>query len=518
MTPFFKGMFPQVVDEEQAEQLMSEVEQPMAPVTITDPAKTIPNTTIAQVLAQNARQPAAEPMDESVEELESEEVEAVLPKQNRPAIEKLEAKKEASAEPVKSMFPNLSEIDLSRLKDAQESRRSGDRSALLARAGEQAITAMTKFRGGDYKGDDSLAKYFEQKGGRGVEELGEEQKFTSQEMKNISDKMDLGNEQQLNDPTSGISELYRQVAAKRGYQVPPNISAKQLEKMLPTIKSLAEREKKNYRFERVTGPDGSVRLMAFDAENPTSKIDLGQAGFAQDTRVDPRTGELITINKASGSARDLTTPGEVADQQPPADLTEGASVQPTPSAFQRLNVNQRKAVDTLQKQFATEAKDEISAIANVDGALELVNLAMTNPTALSSAKAQIARLFEKGVMTDADVERYTVNNGIANKFMDAANEMMSGTITADKARLLKETLQAVAKIKQKSLSARARQKASILTARGDVQATPDELAPLIYSSGGGAQKSPVKKQYSKSRNQTRVVYSDGSTEILEGKQ
>lgn len=425
---------------------------------------------------------------------------------------------------------SVPELDvMEKLKRAQDLREQGQLASLFTNIRHNFEEASTP----GFKADKTFVPALEKYMGQDVENIKETQTTESNDLKIQSDKIDFNDEKAKADPNSDVSLIYKNVLGKfLGPNIAAqaqNLNASQLEKLLPNLKSMAEKEGSDFAFERIVGPDGTVRLVAINKAKPSDIRDIGAAGYAYQSKINTRTGDFDIFNPSAGIFQSMLSPGtSQITQQSQAPVTD-KEIPKSAQLYQTLNPNQRKAADTLQKQFSTESKDEMKALASVQGVLDFgVDLATKDPIARAQLGTRVARIFEKGVLTDDDVKRYIVRMGIADRVIDAFKDYESGTITKEKANLIKNTLREVSKELSSTLEKRALEKSKIFENKYGIPA--DEFKPFIFGGSDilrGVNKQPakktgnkqvVKKQYSKSRNQTKIMYSDGFEEILDGQQ
>lgn len=197
---------------------------------------------------------------------------------------------------------------------------------------------------------------------------------------------------------------------------------------------------------------------------------VGEHGYAPQTRYDPYTGELVQIGSA-GTRNSISRSGTLSTpEETPTESVE---------QYSKLNPNQRKAVEKLRDEFATETKDVRNALGSMKGADNMIDLATTNPNASSSLGALVAKIMESGGrLTDQDVVRYTNREGIATKLQDLALKWETGTISPEKARDIKETLTTYSEALRKSLSQRAIEKSKVMESTYGIK--PETVAPVVF--------------------------------------
>jgi hypothetical protein len=134
--------------------------------------------------------------------------------------------------------------------------------------------------------------------------------------------------------------------------------------------------------------------------------------------------------------------------------------------------------------------------------------------------AEVATIFENGRLTDEDVIRYTRRLGITDRLTDAMQSAIDGTITKEKARLIRETLTKYANKTQQELRERADEKAKVFQQRSVGNYKLKDVSQLVYGNYGD-KNAPVKKppapgtveQVDKKTGKT-AIYQKGTNKFL----
>lgn len=188
--------------------------------------------------------------------------------------------------------------------------------------------------------------------------------------------------------------------------------------------------------------------------------------------------------------------------------------------------NQRletKAIQDEANKLFGKRREQAKAVTDIE------NLLNTN-SALGQGQlgASLARLSgEVGVLTDQDIKRVMPSSikGDAMKLWNyLTGQSEPGMTEAQKKAALdllqtkKGTINQDLAKAESELSTRAPFLAPSLARSQALPKVMEGLGTAAKTPAAQEQRTPVKKQYSPSRNQTRITYSDGTQEILDGKQ
>lgn len=300
---------------------------------------------------------------------------------------------------------------------------------------------------------------------------------------------------EMTDPSSDVSKLYREQAYSILTKLNPgknydgaleNMSASQLLKLPGLKNALGSSGRTNQnRYVTVQDPDGKVRSKLINMDTGDTIKELGLAGYAYGTQIDPRTGEAVRVSKSDPNMKAITPGGQALGTDDPT-LSEKKVTKKALTPYdvkQSLNKYERDILDKEVQQFQTDIKDEKRIISEIgavsDSSLEL---AKKNPNAAKTIGAQIAKIMQGSRLTDADVLLYTGQEGILNRINDFTTEVITGTISDDKARNIKQVLATYNLALRKSLENRARQAAEITLQNFDpaMGLRSVDVAPLFY--------------------------------------
>lgn len=362
------------------------------------------------------------------------------------------------------------------LEAAQEERRTRETFGNIIETADKFGHEMTP-NAGEFTGSKD-AESFRKQGEIPLKEIDEKYKFSEVEA--------MGN------PDSPISKIYREAASKYlDKEIPSQVSAQQLDKLIPQLKSLVASSASGRVYTKVMEDEnGEEVVFQYDPnyKHPSeSRLDgwrpLRPAGYAPQYRTDPRT--KVTFNTKT---REIITP-------------EG-QVKPTPIASDPLDVLPPIALTTtlpnFQKEFSNETKVLREQSASIDGVVSLVRESLKNPASLSSMQTSFAKLFETGVLTDADVKRYATRAGIWNQVQDSIHEARSGTISIKKAVDLTKVLNLITANKKDVINTKADEIAQkFVNTYSNYGIKPEDVRPKIYQSVDKSPKLEIKKEKSK---------------------
>lgn len=357
------------------------------------------------------------------------------------------------------------------LRPSQERSNENLLGANLLRAGNKIAQGFAYGAGAKIDDGSDLANALEKQADRPTEQALQNVKFAEAE--------------EMADPGSDISKFYREQAKALLQRLYPNkdytnelenMSASQLEK-LPGFKNVLNPSsaKTNRRIIELRDDDGVIRSYNVNLDTGEKEL-VGERGYAYGIMKDPRTEELISVSKSSPGARVNPVTGPTAINKPSDQLTPKEVKQSLPTI-------DRKILEKERDEFQKEVKEEKRIISEI-GAISdsTIALATKNPNAAKTLGAQVAKIMQGSRLTDADVVLYTGRAGIVNKLADFASEEITGTISKDKAKDIKETLDLYNLALKKSLQQRALQAATTTSSNfsGDLNIKPETLVPIFY--------------------------------------
>lgn len=395
--------------------------------TVRDPAASVVKP---QQIPTNPPEMEADPQDQMVEQ-EISEADAM------PAIQE---------DPV-SRRKNL-------LEELQKARMDQNQNLNLLQAGNMAAQAM--------------ASRYGAKIGDGSDVIKSMRDQTNQPIKDYKE----GIENEENDPESDVSKFMREQAYATLKKISPdkeynleNMTANQLKKSMGKLLG-QQNQKANTRYVTIQDTDGKVKSQLIDMNTGEVIKELGLAGYAYGSQIDPVSGLLVSTSKSDPNAVSVARPMGTTNKigAPVASSnTPEATKSVTPYDIKTaLNPKEREILDKDVNTFQNEIKEEKRIISEI-GAISDASLveAMKNPNAAKTIGAQIAKIMQGSRLTDADVKLYTGQEGVINVIKDYANEALTGTISPQKAQNIKKTLEVYNMALRKSLENRAKQAAEI---------------------------------------------------------
>jgi hypothetical protein len=93
-----------------------------------------------------------------------------------------------------------------------------------------------------------------------------------------------------------------------------------------------------------------------------------------------------------------------------------------------------KAAQDEGNKLRDDVKGYREVVDSAGDAKELLAKAQTNPAATAPAMRRVARLFEKGVLSDADVKDYGGSQAVFDQLMRYSEKASNGTLTAEDAQ------------------------------------------------------------------------------------
>lgn len=174
--------------------------------------------------------------------------------------------------------------------------------------------------------------------------------------------------------------------------------------------------------------------------------------------------------------------------------------------------------ERYQKDLSKLDDKNREATKYMDEAYALAGEATKNPqAALNLARSVIKAIEGAGArVSDKDFTTAVGDKALGARLANQVNEMATGTIRNVTAKDVRLMLDASRKIQQQKHQEGTKALVERFAKRANV--TPQEAADIGVVPQKVLEKQVIKKEYSASRNQTRLTYSDGSQEVLDGQQ
>lgn len=311
---------------------------------------------------------------------------------------------------------------------------------------------------------------------------------------------------------------------------------------------------KQQKLDAARGMDDDTRLLN-NLNKAFSQINKGLSEQSGQVKVNPQAIDIDAIEEAR-ALKDL----DIEQQQKQQEMKNAIMLQDRMLRQQQLDatnelrkqnqerqqgyLDQKRAQEDrlLNNQYVNTAlnfldrnsvykkvREQEAAFDNVDRLLDQVKTG--NSSALPALGTQMARAMgEVGVLTDADVTRYLQRSDWGGKVIDWMKKGMEGTLDPSTAKQLAANINAIrSSVKNKQDKIKKEAYDRFMSIYPDSDKTGAITGLIGLNKDNNMQQEPKmaeqsnnrsisKKLYSPSRNQTKILYSDGSEEILEGKQ
>lgn len=293
--------------------------------------------------------------------------------------------------------PYGEELDNNALKIAMEDSQRNQLMNNLARIGSQIGGSIA-----NVKNDMSTFDALDKTANNPVEMVQGLRKGKDAELARESALMAQDEERSLTDPASVESQMAREAVkglVPKAAGLPDNVSAKQLYKLFPLLKSRVDAQKKYQQG----GIDEFGKKLVFDPESgqytPTdvkAKEELFQVR-------DNLTGSTNLVNRRAlpGGGLDIAATVGAPKQR------TGEESSPT-EMYKTLDVKQRERLDKAREKFLQDTKEDRDAINGAQGVRAMIQAGdKINGDILRAIQNQLARSSgEKGAMTERDVSPF----------------------------------------------------------------------------------------------------------------
>lgn len=262
---------------------------------------------------------------------------------------------------------------------------------------------------------------------------------------------------------------------------------------------------------------------------------IGERATYQQFRIDPGTGNIVAYNPLLGTQAAPTIlpekkqalDTELKGEEPKMEESMEESVDLTKETFNKLNPNQKKLLQKTREKFNDDTKDERNVLGSIASIKRTLEMAPNNAAAANAFGTQLAKLYQDGRLSDKDVDLYIKNKALAQRIKSSFFEAIKGTMDPELVPVYKELISEM----ETGISNEIDNKADYFATQnlGNVIDNREIRKELIYPKQALQYKTTSKKpkeisrrivktQYSPSRNKTKIIYSDGTEEIVDGKQ
>lgn len=282
---------------------LEEVEAPQAPLVdaATVPQATMPEldqqTTAAklnQLLAQRAPAAAAAPAKPVVNSSVPEPMLRLLAQNGNERAKKVLSD---------AYGPDLND---QAIQKALQTKHEKEALAGLGLAANQVANANAMRSGGKVDVDTPELKAYAASAGNDLNDIATRRAGIDSQIKQSDNFIDLGDKDAKADPTSTISQVYRDLIKKanilpEGTMVPESVSASQLEKLAPWIKKLVPGNGKDrFSLREIRDPKtGENVTVAIDVTDPSKITPIGVAGRSYQTKTDA-FGNVLGFDPSKG--------------------------------------------------------------------------------------------------------------------------------------------------------------------------------------------------------------------------
>ncbi len=371
-------------------------------------------------------------IEKEIEDLEPKE----LPKQ---ALEQEDFNSfQNSLAPIKSNLPlsktNQILANYQALRMAQAAKNQNLQNAGYLSAGNQIAQALAYGRGA--------------KIGEGSEQVAALRKDAEEPVQDAVQNIKYGDEQELADPASSVSNFYRDSATAILKKLYPNRSEDEIRENLKDLSALQIQKipglkqalgnlgsKPNLKHIDIVGADGKAHAMVVDLNDPSLIKDIGVKAYAQAIKNDPTTGLLASVSRSGGPNQ--ATPVGLTNQKLSDSATED-------NEFNESDLN--KLNPKLYKDRFIPIKKEILADPEVKRAMS-VNSSVTSlleklkpdvpaekiDAGLAGAIQQQSASITAGTnrVAASITDKYKGTGGLAARFNRALENNVNGTMTEE---------------------------------------------------------------------------------------
>lgn len=391
--------------------------------------------------------------------------------------------------------------------DGFDQRNKDQGMALLLKASQQIGQGMANRQAPNYKADTSIADTLYKQADQNVSDIDSRQKLENSQI-------ELANNADMNDSTSPISSSFQDALIRLkpdlNEQQINNIrksSAEQLSKLFPQLNSAALANAKGQRLSgrpvtKDVERDGKVYVYKYNPETQMFEDTGLLKGYAPAIVKDTYTGENKMVSKGTQAQNILD---KVATKVDPS----GNKIEQT--AYEKLEPKLREDfVKNHGADYEKETKDTQQKLSTLNSLNDLATTVRNSTpedkkSNLNAFATAVASFYQKGVLSDKDVERYIKTPELKSRFMNAISTLGSGTLDDTTVDQIMNGVNIIAKEQQNFIDKQAEEKSkqfynknkSILDAKG-VKAL--DFAPMLNPDYKSKELDPKIDAYAKAHN------------------
>lgn len=234
-------------------------------------------------------------------------------------------------------------------------------------------------------------------------------------------------------------------------------------------------------------------------------------------RPDPNSGNLIALNPSSLKP----IPNQVTGSEPIQKLLNEGKVKPEEVSVKMLNPKEYKKVEGFRKELSDNAfyKDSKKAYNAAQLGKSLIEMGKNgnSPVLLRAIQNTGARASgEVGAMTENDVRAFGGSEAIAEQIQQIFATKIDGTLTPKNVKFLNDYFKVMERNNMSKILEESNRIKNTLSQDFQI---PDAAAATLLNLNDYVPKPRriQKARYNPKTNQTQVIYTDGTKEILDGK-
>lgn len=186
-----------------------------------------------------------------------------------------------------------------------QARRDQERDAIaFNRASQQILQGAAKRKGGSFTPDNEMLKMSLESAENPLKDMQAQRDLADKELVRSNALIQHKDSVALGDPNSDISKIYRETAAKKlKMALPENVSASQLDKLLPQLKSMVDGEMTEYQRRSLELAEQRLDL-GYDKEG-RMKDTLNWSKTEKDELSDAQAKDLYAIDNSMGALGEI---------------------------------------------------------------------------------------------------------------------------------------------------------------------------------------------------------------------